>query len=154
MYHRSFVIGRSLSVIGGGAGNWKIRGSRRHRFGGGRAVALEISGLVWLAGTPARRYLHREGQFPILLSARYLHSHQHCAHSSRLDLKALNQHGLCSIRLSLDDRGRGGYASARPRYAFEEIIELAVDGDFRLSPSLRDDRLGELGFRPAFTPIR
>ena len=46
VYHLSFVICHSLSVIGGGAGNWKIRGSGRHRSGGGRVIALEISNLV------------------------------------------------------------------------------------------------------------
>ena len=90
VYHLSFVICHSLSVIGCGAGNWKIRGSRRHRSCGGRVIALEVSDLVWLAGTPARRYFHREGQFQILLSARYLHSYQHCAHPSGLDLETLN----------------------------------------------------------------
>ena len=89
MYHLSFVICHSLSVIEGGAGNWKIRGSRRHRSGGGWLIALEISNLVWLARTPARRYFHREGQFQILFSARYLHSHQHCAHPGGLDLETL-----------------------------------------------------------------
>jgi hypothetical protein len=92
VYHLSFVICHSLSVIGGGAGNWKIRGSGRHRSGGGRVIALEISNLVWLAGTPARRYFHREGQFQILLSARYLRSHQHCAHPGGLDLETLKHH--------------------------------------------------------------
>src|ERR1700730_3981008 len=92
VYHLSYVICHSLSVIGGGAGNWKIRGSGRHRSGGGRVIALEISNLVWLAGTPARRYFHREGQFQILLSASYLRSHQHCAHPGGLDLETLKHH--------------------------------------------------------------
>jgi hypothetical protein len=79
-----------FAVIPDCAGNWKIRGNSRHRSGGGRRITLEISNMVRLARTPARRYFHRKGQFQILLSARDLHSHQHCAHNSGLDLAAVN----------------------------------------------------------------
>jgi hypothetical protein len=113
VYHLSFVICRSLSVIGSGAGNWKIRDSRRHRSGGGRIIALEISNLVWLARTPARRYFHREGQFQILFSARYLHSHQHCAHPGGLDLEAVTDR--VSVRLLAPDFA--GYAGADAVFA-------------------------------------
>jgi hypothetical protein len=51
---------------------------------------MAISGLVRLVGALARGYFHREGKFQILLSARYLHSHQHCAHDSWLDSPAVN----------------------------------------------------------------
>jgi hypothetical protein len=73
-----------------GARNRKICGNCRFSSGRSRSAALAISGLVRLVGALARGYFHREGKFQILLSTRYLHSHQHCAHDSWLDSPAVN----------------------------------------------------------------
>jgi hypothetical protein len=81
----SFLVGYS-----GGAGDWKICGSSWRHSGGARDIALEIPDVVWLVGAPAGRHFRREGQFPILFSARYLHSHQHFSYDSELDFQALN----------------------------------------------------------------